>query len=37
MGDCITASIAIRKKAKVLSDNPHFDAIKEVKRTWIDD
>jgi len=37
MGDCIIASIAIKKNAKVLSDDPHFDAIKEVKRTWIDD
>lgn len=35
MGDCIIASIAIKRKAKVLSDDPHFDMIKEVKRTWI--
>lgn len=35
MGDCIIASIAIKRKAKVLSDDPHFDMIKEVKRIWI--
>lgn len=35
MGDCIIAATAITKKAKVLSDDPHYDKIKEVKRTWI--
>jgi predicted nucleic acid-binding protein len=35
MGDCIIAAIAIINKARVLSDDPHFDAIKEIKRTWI--
>lgn len=35
MGDCIIDSIAIKRKAKVLSDDPHFDMIKEVKRIWI--
>lgn len=35
MGDCVIAAIAIVNKAKVLSDDPHFDAIKEIKRTWI--
>lgn len=35
MGDCIITSIAIKRKAKVLSDDPHFDMIKEVKRIWI--
>lgn len=35
MGDCIIASTAIINKAKILSDDPHFDATKEIKRTWI--
>lgn len=35
MGDCIIAATATTKKAKVLSDDPHYDEIKEVKRTWI--
>ncbi len=35
MGDCIIASIAMKKGARVLSDDPHFDVIKEVKRVWI--
>jgi len=35
MGDCIIAATAITNKAKVISDDPHFDVIKEVKRVWI--
>lgn len=35
MGDCVVASIAIKKRAKVLSDDPHFDMMKEIKRIWI--
>jgi predicted nucleic acid-binding protein len=35
MGDCIIASTAIANQARVLSDDPHYDAIKETKRTWI--
>lgn len=35
IGDCIIAATAIINKAKVLSDDRHFDAIKETKRTWI--
>ena len=35
MGDCIIAATATINGAKVLSDDPHFDAIKEIKRTWI--
>ena len=35
IGDCIIAATAIINKAKVLSDDPHFDTIKETKRTWI--
>jgi len=34
-GDCIIAATAISQGAKVLSDNPHYDTIKETKRTWI--
>ena len=35
MGDCIIAATAIKNKAKVLSDDDHFDGIEEVKREWI--
>jgi len=35
MGDCIIASTAIINQAKILSDDPHFDNIKEAKRSWI--
>jgi predicted nucleic acid-binding protein len=35
MGDCVIAATAITNKAKILSDDPHYDAIKETKRTWI--
>jgi len=35
MGDCIIASTAIINKARVLSDDPHFDIIEETQRTWI--
>jgi predicted nucleic acid-binding protein len=35
MGDCIIASTAIINQAKILSDDPHFDNIKETKRSWI--
>lgn len=35
IGDCIIAATAITNRAKVLSDDTHFDAIKEIKRTWI--
>ena len=34
-GDCIIATTAILKGAKILSDDPHYDKIKETKRTWI--
>jgi len=34
-GDCIIAAIAIKNQAKVISDDPHFDAIKEIKRIWL--
>jgi len=35
MGDCIIASTAIINQAKILSDDPHYDNIKETKRSWI--
>ena len=35
MGDCIIAATAQVNNARILSDDPHFDAIKEVKRNWI--
>jgi predicted nucleic acid-binding protein len=35
VGDCIIAATAIRNHAKVISDDPHFDVIKETKRTWL--
>ena len=35
MGDCVIASTAIINRAKILSDGPHFDNIKETKRSWI--
>ena len=35
MGDCIIAATAIINHARILSDDPHFDCIKETKRTGI--
>lgn len=35
MGDCIIASTAVINQARVLSDDPHFDIMREVKRSWI--
>ena len=35
MGDCIIAATAIANQATILSDDPHFDAIEETKRSWI--
>jgi predicted nucleic acid-binding protein len=35
MGDCIIAATAIANQAAILSDDPHFDAITEIKRSWI--
>ena len=34
-GDCIVASVARASKAKILSDDKHFDEIKGVTRIWI--
>jgi predicted nucleic acid-binding protein len=35
IGDCIIAATAIRNQARILSDDAHFDAIKETKRIWL--
>jgi predicted nucleic acid-binding protein len=35
IGDCIIAATAIRNQARIISDDPHFDSIKETKRTWL--
>jgi len=35
MGDCIIAATAMANQATILSDDPHFDAITETKRSWI--
>jgi predicted nucleic acid-binding protein len=35
MGDCIIAATALLNHARVLSDDPHFDELKEVKRVWV--
>ncbi len=35
MGDCIIAATALTNHAKIISDDPHFDNIKETKRAWI--
>ena len=35
IGDCIIAATAISNQARILSDDPHFDQIKETKRTWL--
>jgi predicted nucleic acid-binding protein len=35
MGDCIIAATALLNHARILSDDPHFDCIAEIKRAWI--
>lgn len=35
LADCIIASTAIKHQAKIISDDSHFDFIKETKRTWL--
>jgi predicted nucleic acid-binding protein len=34
-GDCIIATIAIKNQARIISDDPHFDAIEHTHRTWL--
>jgi predicted nucleic acid-binding protein len=34
-GDCIVASVARASKAKILSDDKHFDEIKGTMRSWL--
>ena len=33
IGDCIIAATAIRNQARIISDDPHFDAIKDSPET----
>jgi predicted nucleic acid-binding protein len=35
MSDCIIAATAIFNHARVISDDPHFDCLREIKRVWI--
>lgn len=35
MVDCIIAATALSNHARILSDDPHFDNIGEIKRVWI--
>lgn len=35
LGDCIIAATAIRYQARIISDDTHFDVIKETKRIWL--
>ncbi len=35
VGDCIIAATAIKNQARILSDDSHFDSIKEAKRIWL--
>jgi predicted nucleic acid-binding protein len=35
IGDCIIAATAKIRKAQVLSDDPHFDLLEEIKHVWI--
>jgi predicted nucleic acid-binding protein len=35
MGDCIIAATAITNQARVLTDDPHYNTIKETKCIWI--
>ena len=35
MGDCIIAATAQINHARILSDDPHFDNLEDIKRVWI--
>lgn len=35
MGDCIIAAVAIVSKAKVITDDLHFEEIEAVRRAWL--
>ncbi len=35
VADCIITATAIRNQAKIISDDPHFDLVKETKRIWL--
>ena len=34
-GDCVIAATAIKNQAKIVSDDPHFDTVKETRRIWL--
>jgi predicted nucleic acid-binding protein len=34
-GDCIIAATALKNQARIVSDDPHFDSIKGIKRVWL--
>jgi predicted nucleic acid-binding protein len=34
-GDCIVAATALASRAKILSDDKHYDQIKGITRTWL--
>ena len=35
LADCIIAQTAIKNQARIISDDSHFDLIKETKRSWL--
>ena len=35
MGNCIIAATALLNHARILSDDPHFNSVDEIKRVWI--
>ena len=34
IGDCVIAATAVTNHGRIISDDPHFDAIQEIKRFW---
>jgi predicted nucleic acid-binding protein len=35
IGDCIIAATAMMNRAKIVSDDPHFNEMKDIKTIWI--
>ena len=33
--DCIITATAIKNQARIISDDPHFDSMKETNRIWL--